>query len=471
MSKNFVLDTNVLLTDPRCIIEGFEENNLIIPLAVIEELDLIKKESQERGYQAREVFRLLDNLIFESEHKNIRKGIKRNDNGGVVLIMSLNEKDIKQLNDFNFSMDKKDDLIVLTALKCVKEMKEETIFVSNDTNARLKAVIHDLPTEIYKNSTITKDAIDYKGYRTVYLPLTFFGTYEEGQFKKHKVQDALYLDDVGLSEKDITPNEFILLEVDPEDDLYCKMDKRSLKHLKGVYRYMDGALIRRDLSFKTMFGGVTGKNLEQSVGLDLLHSKDIKVVTLSSPAGGGKTFLSLACAMTKLLEKDSTYEKIVLVKPVVSVANEMGYLPGDVKSKLEPYMKSYIDNFEALRKMHHERNKESTSSFEEMVESGKIEVEAISYIRGRSIQDCIIIIDELQNVGSDVVKTILSRVGENTFVIVSGDPSQIDVSYLSKNNNGLTHLIKKFRGQEFYGHISFDKCVRSDVSEAAAKLL
>ena len=471
MSKNFVLDTNVLLTDPRCIVDGFEENNLILPLAVIEEVDSIKKEPQNRGYQAREVFRILDQLILESEDKNIRKGIKRNENGGILRIMSLNEKDLKELNDFNFSLDKKDDIIVLTALKCVNEMKGNTIFVSNDTNARLKAIIHDLPTEIYKNSAIPKEVTEYKGYRTVYLPLSFFGSVVDGEFLKQTPQDALYLDDVGLSDEDIAPNEFVLLEVDPEDGMYASMDKRTLKQLKGVYRYMDGTLMRRDLSFKGMFGNITGKNLEQSVGLDLLQSDDIKVVTMSSPAGGGKTFLSLACAMTKLLDKNSTYEKIVLVKPVVSVANDMGFLPGDVKSKLEPYMKSYVDNFEALRKMHHERIKESTYSFEDMIEEGKIEVEAISYIRGRSIQDCILIIDEMQNVGSDVVKTILSRVGENTFVIVSGDPSQIDVSYLSKNNNGLTHLIKKFRGQEFYGHVTFDKCVRSIVSEAAAKLL
>jgi PhoH-like ATPase len=470
MSKNFVLDTNVLLTDPKCITEGFDENNLVIPLAVIEEVDNIKKESQNRGYQAREVFRILDNLIFQSKDKNVRRGISRNDLGGILRIVSMNEDDVKELNDFNFAMDKKDDLIVLTALKCVKEMEGKTVFVSNDTNARLKAIIHDLPTEIYKNSAIPREAVEYNGYRTLNLPLSFFGTEVEGKFEQREHQDVLYLDDVGLSEDDIAPNEFILIEVDQEE-LSDELTNRDLKKLKKVYRYMDGVLMYRDLKFKNLFGSITGRNLEQSVGMDILMSEEIKVVTLSSPAGTGKTFLSMACAMTKLLEKGSQYEKIILVKPVVSVANDMGYLPGDVSSKLEPFMKSYIDNFETLRKSHHEGYKETTKSFEDMVEDGKIEVEAISYIRGRSFNDCIIIVDEMQNVGSDVVKTILSRVGQNTLIICSGDPSQIDVSYLSKNNNGLAHLIRKFRGQEFYGHISFVKCERSEVSAAAAELL
>jgi PhoH-like ATPase len=471
MSKNFVLDTNVLLTDPRCIVEGFEENNLVIPLAVIEEVDGIKKEPQNRGYQAREVFRVLDQLIFDNETKNIRKGIKRNDLGGVISVVSLNEEDIKELNDFNFSMDKKDDMIVLTALKCTKEKEGKTIFVSNDTNARLKAIIHDLPTEIYKNSAIPKEVVDYKGYRTLKLPLSFFGSDVGGKFEKREHQDVLYLDDVGLEEGEIAPNEFVLLEADPDGVNADELSSRDLKKLKKVYRYMDGVLMHRDLKFKNLFGNIVGKNLEQSVGMDILMSDDIKVVTLSSPAGTGKTFLSLACALTKLLEKNSKYEKIILVKPVVSVANEMGFLPGDVHSKLEPYMKSYIDNFETLRKMHHEGYKETTRTFEEMIEDGQIEIEAISYIRGRSFQDCIIIVDEMQNVGSDVVKTILSRVGQNTLTICSGDPSQIDVSYLSKNNNGLSHLIRKFRGQEFFGHVSFVKCERSIVAEKSAELL
>jgi PhoH-like ATPase len=470
MKKNFVLDTNILITDPKCLIEAFDENDLIIPLAVIEEIDAIKKDSANRGYQAREAFRIIDELIFSNDVKDIRKGIVRNEEGGVVKVMSLNDKDLKTLNDFNFSLDKKDDLIVLTALKCLKENDNPTIFVSNDTNARLKAVIHDLPTEIYKNSAIPSEVIEYNGYRTVYLPLSFFGSMDEGKFEKYEHQDVLYLDDVGLEEGDIAPNEFVLIEVDDED---CTdgLTNRDLKKLKKVYRYMDGMLVFRDLKFDKLFGNVVGKNLEQSVGMDILLDDSIKVVTLSSAAGTGKTFLSEACALTKLLEKDSPYEKIILVKPVVSVANEMGYLPGDASSKLEPFIKSYLDNFETLRKMHHEGHKESTKSFEELVEEGKIEIEAISYIRGRSFSNAILIIDELQNCDAGTVKTILSRVGHSCRVFALGDPSQIDQSYLSKNNNGLSHLIKKFRGQEFYGHISFIRCVRGEVAEAAAELL
>jgi PhoH-like ATPase len=471
MIKNFVLDTNVLLTDPKCIIDGFDENNLVIPLAVIEEVDSIKKESQNRGYQAREVFRILDQLLYESKDKNVRRGIVRNEQGGTISIVSITEDDVKELNDFNFAMDKKDDLIVLTALKCTKELKGKTIFVSNDTNARLKAIIHGLPTEIYKNSAIPADVIEYNGYRTVYLPLSFFGSIEDGKFIRRECQDALYLDDVGLEDGDIAPNEFVLLEMDPDEEHTDDLTNRDLKKLKKVYRYTEGALVYEDLKTGPLFGNLNGRNLEQSIGISTMMDPNIKVVTLKSPSGSGKTITALGCALTQVFDKESPYEKLILVKPTVPVAKDLGFLPGDVHSKLEPFMKSYTDNFEILKKMHTIGKGETVCAIEEMMEGGILEIEAISYIRGRSFNNAIILVDEVQNCDAGTMKTILSRVGQDTKIFCLGDVEQIDQSYLSKNNNGLSHLIKKFRGQEFYAHVTFLKCERSPVSEAASRLL
>jgi PhoH-like ATPase len=255
------------------------------------------------------------------------------------------------------------------------------------------------------------------------------------------------------------------------------MTKAEVKRVKAVYRFKGsikkgGVFVKRNLKFKDLYANISGKNLEQSCAIDLLMDDDVNVVSMRSPAGGGKTFLSLAVALTKLLkEKNNSYEKIIFLKPTVTVADDIGFLPGSAEDKLGPYMNSFMDNITTLKKMNTVKYKETSESYEQLVKDGKIEIECISFIRGRSFNDCIIISDENQNVDSGVIKTILSRVGHNCKIICLGDVDQIDVPYLNKYNNGLSHLIKKFKGQEVYGHISLNKCERSKVSELAGELL
>jgi PhoH-like ATPase len=481
--KNFVLDTNILLDDDTCVTKGFDDNNIIIPLEVIQELDGIKKDKGSRGYSARSVLRSLDGII----NKDLtRKGVVRNDKGGILRIQYLTKADLDKYRALGYKIDNNDDLIILTALK-IKEEEEKkdddeqlkTIFVSNDYAARIKSVTYDIPAEIHKSTKIPDEFIDYNGYRTVIKPVSFFGKFDEtGEkigFILNKLPATFTPSKLGMTDKEIIPNEFLLFEADPEDEDYYRLSKKELKQLKAVYRFKGdkktGRYTKRSLTYRGMYGNISGKNLEQSVVLDLLIDDEVKVVTMRSPAGGGKTFLSLAVALTKILNKSNKYEKIIFLKPTVSVSEDIGFLPGSADDKLGPYMNSFVDNINTLKKMNTVSNKETSDSYDKLIKDGKIEIESISFIRGRSFNDCIIITDEMQNVDNGVIKTILSRVGNNCRVFALGDVEQIDAPYLSKENNGLSHLIRKFKGQEIYGHVSLQKCERSEVSRIAGKYL
>ena len=219
------------------------------------------------------------------------------------------------------------------------------------------------------------------------------------------------------------------------------MSKKETKKLKAVYRYNGQKLIKKSLQYKDVYGGVSGKNLEQSVALDILLDDKVKVVALNGPSGSGKTILSIATALTKIVkQKDTEYEKILLLKPTVSVSDDIGYLPGNVEDKLSHYMGSYMDNFKTLKKLETEHTKSSALTFEEMKKKSMLEIESISFIRGRSISDCLIIVDEVQNLTQNVIKTILTRVGNNCRVIFSGDYRQSDFRNTSEKDGLIKFL-------------------------------
>lgn len=478
--KNFILDTNILMDDPKCVLDAFDDNNIIIPLEVIQELDGIKKDKGNRGYSARAVLRTLDHIIGDKELAI--HGVERNDKGGLLRIIYLSKSDIERYTALGYKTDNNDDMIVLSALKIKEEeaKKKEaerikTVFVSNDYAARIKSVTYDIATEVYKNTRIPDEFLEYNGYKTVIKPVSFFGNFTDANdFVQTTLPDSITKHAMKLDE-DVVPNEFILLEADQNDEDFNRLSKNEVKKIKAVYRFKGclkkGKFVKRNLQFKDMYGNINGKNLEQSCAIDLLMDDDVNVVSMRSPAGGGKTFLSLAVALTKLLkEKNNNYEKIIFLKPTVTVAEEIGFLPGSAEEKLGPYMSSFVDNINTLKKMNNFKG-ETSDSYEQLIKDGRIEIECISFIRGRSFNDCIIISDENQNVDNGVIKTILSRVGHNCKIICLGDVDQIDAPYLSKQNNGLSHLIRKFKGQEVYGHISLVKCERSKVSELAGQLL
>lgn len=465
--KIYVLDTNILLDNPDCIKESFDEHDIHIPLVVIEELDGLKKAQGDKGFCARQALRNIESLRKDF---NISEGVPRNDLESMLYVTALSNEERDYYNNLGYNIDKNDDLIILTALKVKKQFKDMPCYlISNDTNVRIKSSLLDIPAQFYKEGSVKKETLDHKGFKNVKLPIDFFGQYKEdtGAFAPRRLPARLERQDIEeYLEEELLCNEFVLLS--PEDGL----SKKESKKLKAVYRYNGERLIKKSLQYKDVYGDVSGQNLEQSVALDVLLDDDVKVVALNGPSGSGKTILSFATALTKLVKrKESEYEKIILLKPTVAVSDDIGFLPGNVEDKLSHYMGSYLDNFKTLKKLETESTKSTTKSFEELKADGKIEIESISFLRGRSLSDCIIIVDEVQNLTQIVVKTILTRVGNNCKIILLGDPEQIDRPYLSKYNNGLSCLIEKLRGQDFFAHVKFLHGVRSQVSKISAELL
>jgi PhoH-like ATPase len=465
--KVYVLDTNVLLDNPDCLTDSFEENDLVIPLTVIEELDGLKKSPGEVGYCARQALRIIEQL---RKDQNIHEGVQRNEDGGTLKVIPLTNEEKNSYNNLGYKLDKADDLIILTALKVQQDVGDlPCVLVSNDTSVRIKSSLLDIPAQFYKEGTVKKESLDYQGFKNVLLPLEFFGDIDdEGEFYAKRLPLKIDLSDIEeFLEEDVVINEFLLLS--PEDS---SIHKKKIKKLKAVYRYNGEKLVKKSLLSKDVYGGLSGKNLEQSCALDLLLDDSVKVVGLNGMSGSGKTILALGSALTKILkERDKDYEKLILLKPTVSVSDDIGFLPGNVEEKLSHYMGSYMDNFKILKKMETMTSKSTTMGYEELKEKEMLEIESISFLRGRSLNDCIIIVDEVQNLTQIVVKTILTRVGNNCKIIFLGDPEQIDRPFLSKYNNGLSYLIEKLRGQSFFGHVKFIHGVRSEVSRIAAELL
>jgi PhoH-like ATPase len=476
VKKVYVLDTNVLLSNPDCLKESFEENDIVIPLTVLEELDNLKSKDGDKGYCARQALRQLESIRGEG---NIHEGVTRNDLGSILKVVYMTNDERESYNKIGLSGNN-DDVIIFTALKVqtLEKRKEnglKVIFVSNDTSARIKSSLLDIPAQFYKAGSASREAIDYTGYTNIELPLHFFGKFDEETdvFTPIRLPSKLTMEELGeyLDIDNFFQNEFLLISPDSYND---RMDKKEKKKLKAVYRLIGDTFVKRNLNSRNLYANVVGKNLEQSAGIDILLDDDIKVVALTGLAGSGKTLLSLATGLTKIFkEQDSRYEKIILLKPTVSVSDEIGFLPGNVEEKLSHYMGSYLDNFKTLRKLEieHSKSAKAGDKFEELVASGKIEIESISFIRGRTFSDAIVIIDETQNLTQATVKTILTRVGENCKIILIGDILQIDRAYLSKFNNGLTYAIDKLKNQDFFGHIKFTQGVRSTVSRVCAELL
>jgi PhoH-like ATPase len=471
MSKKiYVLDTNILLDNPDCLMESFDENDIVIPLTVIEELDNLKKTPGDTGYCARQALRNIESL---RKDMNIHEGVPRNEEGSVLRVVPLTAEERKHYDSMGFG-DKNDDNIILTALKVKMESKLPVILISNDTSVRIKSSLLDVPPQPYKDGTVKKETLDFKGYKDVILPLGFFGEFNElkGQFVARRMPPRMDLAEIEeyLDDEGVLINQFLLL-APPET--HENMPKKEAKKLKVVYRYDGEELVKKSLQYKGVYGGLSGKNLEQSVALDVLLDDEVKVVALSGPSGSGKTILSIATCLTKMLkQKDTNYEKLILLKPTVSVSDDIGFLPGNVEEKLSHYMGSYMDNFKTLKKLETMSSKTTNSdSFDELKNKDMIEIESISFLRGRSLSDCLIIVDEVQNLSQNVIKTILTRVGNNCKIILLGDPDQIDRPFLSKYNNGLSYLIEKLKGQEFFAHVKFLHGVRSIVSKMSAELL
>lgn len=429
--KTFVLDTNVLLHDPRAMM-NFPKHNVLIPVAVLEELDKMKRLPGDLGRNSRETIRTLDSLK-KIGTGNLHKGVKI-DNGSVVRV----QPELKVEYKYDFIMTINDNRIIMAAY-LLQEQGEKVVFVSKDFAARIKAEAIGLEAEDYENLKFSYEAV-YKGLRPLDLPkpdIDLF--YKDGRLKIPKLQ--------------CRPNEYFVMT--------------SPEHTSAIGKYDPAKGDIESLIKMTHIWGIKPRNVEQRCAMDLLLRDDIKLVTLVGPAGTGKTLLALACGMRKVFD-EGNYSRILVSRPIMPLGRDIGYLPGTKEEKLLPWMQPIYDNLDFLCAS---TGGESNETLKWVMESKKIEMEAVTYIRGRSLPKMYIIIDEAQNLTPHEVKTIISRAGEGTKVILAGDPTQIDNPYLDKDSNGLTFTVGKFVDHKIYGHIFLDKTERSELAALAAEIL
>ncbi|UDQ98110.1 PhoH family protein [Lentisphaerota bacterium WC36G] len=440
MKKVFVLDTNVLLHSAKAI-ESFEDNDVVLPMSVIEELDRFKKKQDELGRNARQTIRLLDRL---RQHGNIHKGVKINDNredSGLLRIVS-GQGDIK---NSSLDMDIADNRILRTAFQ-LQENGENIVFITKDINLRIKADAIGLTVMDFEHEKINFDEL-YNGCRTIESTEEIIN-----EFYDKKIIDAPV--------KDLYPNEYTIL-----------IDKNDSKHSALGFNNNHGGLELLNGFFdKNSVWNIHPRNKEQKMALDLLMNPDIKLVTLVGQAGSGKTLLALAAALEATLHQ-SQYEKILVSRPIIPMGNDLGYMPGDKDEKMKHWMQPIFDNLDYLMHGGQKDTRSSSKKIDDLFTSRKMEVEALTYIRGRSIPRQFVIIDEAQNLTPHEVKTIISRAGEGTKMVLTGDPYQIDNPYLDSSSNGLTYTVERMKDKKLHGHITLYKSERSDLAALAAEYL
>lgn len=436
--KRFVLDTNVILHDSQCLLK-FEENDVVIPLTVIEELDRFKRGNEDIHFQARDFLRRLDELTGDLLS---RDGAPLGEGLGSVRVVLGGELEDKLRH--SFLHDSPDHRILNTVLLLQRdEPDRRVVLVSKDTNLRIKAKSLGLHAQDYINDKVECVSKLYTGKRTVE------GMSSELIDHFYKEQGVPAAELAGLVQPVANEN-FIL--------------RNGSKSVLATYRASEGQFRRVE---KINAYGVSPRNAEQSFALEALTNENIKLVTLAGKAGTGKTLLALAAA----LECRRNYRQIVLARPVVPLSNrDLGFLPGDIAAKLDPYMQPLFDNLSVIRDQLGDRNA-AAQKIQEMRDQEKLVITPLAYIRGRSLQRIFFIVDEAQNLTPHEVKTIITRAGEGTKIVFTGDVHQIDQPYLDARSNGLSYLINRMVGQPLYAHITLEKGERSPLADLASDLL
>jgi len=438
MKKTYVLDTNVLLHDPQALFK-FEDNDLVIPITVIEEIDHFKKDLSETGRNARQISRILDAF---RQKAHLTSGVPL-EKGGTLKVEIFTEEALKRLPP-ELRVDQGDNRILAVALALKEESACPVIFVTKDTNLRIKADALGLTAEDYESDKVSIEEL-YSGTAEV------LGEKDE--------VDRFYGQGFLALEGEFYPNQCVTLA-----------ETTNPSHT-AVGRY-HAALQRLNPLIRAPKEGVWGihpRNREQQFALDLLLDDDIQLVTLVGKAGTGKTLLAIAAGLFKSAD-EGTFSRLLVSRPVFPLGRDLGFLPGDIEEKLAPWMQPIFDNVELLLSGVEERGKRKRG-YRELVDMGILEIEALTYIRGRSIPKQYMIVDEAQNLTPHEIKTIVTRAGEGTKIVLTGDPYQIDNPYVDSSSNGLTYVVEKFKGQEIAGHVTLTKGERSCLAELAANLL
>jgi len=435
--KIFILDTNVLLHDHKCIY-NFEENDVIVPIVVLEELDRFKKGNDLINFQAREFAREMDKMAGE---KAFNEGIPLGPKKGKLFVAT--GKPTPEVMKESFNENTSDHRILAVSLHVKSEFpRRQTVLITKDINLRLKAKSLGLASEDYENDKVKDIDILDKG-------VEIHEDFDKALIESLYQHQGIPADEFPM--KDLPANQYFVLRngnqsVLAHNDAYSGLIRRVEKH--GAY-------------------GIEPRNAEQTFSLNALLNPDIKLVSLSGKAGTGKTLLALAAA----LQQHRQYSQILLARPIVPLANrDLGFLPGDINEKIGPYMQPLFDNLGVIKSRFKATSKE-VNNLDEMLKNEQLIITPLAYIRGRSLSDAFFIIDEAQNLTPHEVKTIITRAGEGTKMVFTGDVQQIDSPYLDMQSNGLAYLTDKMKGQEIFAHVNLVKGERSYLAELASDLL
>jgi PhoH-like ATPase len=439
MKKNYILDTNVLLSDP-CAVLRFEDNNVFIPGIVIEELDGKKNDGGETGFHAREAARLLESILMQpKEQRSVTLSITSAPEEAVCMLPSSYQ-------------NQKPDNQILAFAKWVStnEKKLKTVLVTNDTYMRIKGKEIGILTEDYESSKVEYSDVKYTGRRELSVP----GPQIDRFYRDNGISSP-----ENPEEAPFTENEYLIMkdEINPSHSALCQ--------------YRQGTILPLTSSCKNPFG-VSPRNVGQQFAIHALMAdvEDIPLVILKGGAGTAKTFLAMACGLQNTLE-DRKYDRILFVRPNIKFDEDIGYLKGSEEDKIAPLIRPCMDNLEALFDM--EKQEERADVIQELFDRGTIKAEAMAYMRGRSIQNTFLILDEAQNATPNQILGIITRAGEGTKIVITGDFKQIDNPKLDSRRNGLVYASERMKGSPLCAQIAFDgkECVRSRLAKEAAERL
>jgi PhoH-like ATPase len=438
--KIFILDTSVILHDHQAV-NQFEEHDVAIPISVLEELDSFKKGNDTINFEARQFIRFVDKL---SEGNSLNQWIQLSSEKPSCFTVVMQESGTEEQNAVKIFGDRKADHLILNAALFIKQEYSDrpVILVTKDVNLRLKARSLNLQSEDYETGKIQNLEGLYRGIAQLDLE-------ESDMIDKIHQMESVHYSDVMKSEP--YNNHYFIIKNHRSSTLaYYNPETKNLERVEKRHAY-----------------GIKPRNAEQTFAMHALFNNNIKLVTIQGVAGTGKTLIALAAA----LEQRSNFRQIYLARPIVPLNNkDIGFLPGDIKAKINPYMEPLWDNLKVIQNQYSENSKEY-QKVKELVDNEKLMVTPLAYIRGRSLANIIFIVDEAQNLTPLEVKTIITRAGEGTKIIFTGDINQIDTPYLDSQSNGLSFMIDRLKGQPLYAHITLEKGERSELANLANELL
>ena len=436
MRKNFVLDTNVLLHDSNCL-RAFADNIVNIPISVIEELDTFKKDQSELGRNARRIAREIDGY---RETGNLREGVPLPGQGIIRVVLGKS----KLPPEFSVSRPMDDSILAAAVYLVETEPDVPVVFVTKDTNLRIRADALNIHAEDYDREGVDLAELFSGTVELDVEPEAIEAVFSEG---------GLAWTDLGVR---LFPNQYVTLR------------NKFLPTRTALGRVV-GDRIENVQRQRNNVWGVSARNREQVFALDMLLRDDIQLCTLVGKAGTGKTLLAIAAGLQSVLDGEN-YRKLLVSRPIFPMGRDLGFLPGTVGEKLSPWMQPIHDNIDLLTNLNLGKGSK-LHTYAELLSSGTLEVEPLTYIRGRSLPQVFMIVDEAQNLTPHEVKTVLTRVGHGTKIVFTGDPYQIDHAYLDSVNNGLTYLVEKFKHEPLAAHVTLAKGERSPLAELAANIL